>query len=73
MSNLIKIKRGLKVNLPVLQRGELGYSTDTNELFIGVLETPSIPGDNVLINDLSILEDYFTKTEIENLAGVGLL
>ena len=35
MASTIKIKRGLKVNLPILEIGELGYCTDTNELFIG--------------------------------------
>ena len=72
MANLIKIKRGLKENLPILARGELGYATDTNELFIGILSEPSLVTDNILINDLSILEDYFTKSEIEDLAGNGL-
>jgi hypothetical protein len=31
----IKIRRGLKENLPVLDAGEFGYCTDTKELFIG--------------------------------------
>lgn len=35
MSTTIKIKRGLKANLPTLSVGELAYCTDTNELFIG--------------------------------------
>ena len=35
MSTTIKIKRGLKDNLPSLEVGELGYCTDTDELFIG--------------------------------------
>lgn len=44
MANTIKIKRGLKNNLPALEIGEMGYCTDTNELFIGTNE------GNVLIN-----------------------
>lgn len=36
MANIIKIKRGLKANLPALAIGELAYCTDTKELFIGV-------------------------------------
>jgi hypothetical protein len=54
MANTIKIKRGAKANLPILARGELAYATDTNELFIGVLASPTVVGDNVLVNvDLS--------------------
>lgn len=33
--NVIKIKRGTKIDLPVLQDGELGYCRDTKELYIG--------------------------------------
>lgn len=72
MANIIKIKRGLKTNLPMLARGELGYATDTNELFIGVLAEPSNSSDNVLVNDLSDLDNYYTQTEIEGFAGTGL-
>lgn len=35
MSDLLRIKRGLKANLPELMQGEFGYCTDTEELFIG--------------------------------------
>ena len=35
MSTKIKLKRGLEVNLPVLDEGELAYTTDTHKLFIG--------------------------------------
>lgn len=52
MANTIKIKRGLKENLPTLQIGEPGYCTDTNELFIGTAE------GNVLIN----VGDEITRT-----------
>ena len=31
----LKIRRGLKVNLPTLAEGELGFCTDTKEVFIG--------------------------------------
>jgi hypothetical protein len=47
MANTIKIKRGLKAELPTLEIGEQGYCTDTNELFIGT------SGGNVLINDFA--------------------
>lgn len=35
MSNTIKLKRGLKANLPALAVGELCLCTDTKELYIG--------------------------------------
>ncbi|WP_017210971.1 hypothetical protein [Clostridium beijerinckii] len=31
----ILLKRGLKANLPTLSSGEPGFTTDTNEVFIG--------------------------------------
>jgi chitodextrinase len=41
----IQIKRGLKSELPILDIGELGYCTDSKELFIGTAT------GNVLVND----------------------
>ena len=35
MSNTLKVRRGTKANLPTLNSGEFGFTTDTNELFIG--------------------------------------
>lgn len=35
MSQKIQMRRGLKANLPTLSSGELGFCTDTKELFIG--------------------------------------
>ena len=35
MSQTIQVKRGLKVNLPILLSGEIGFCTDTKEVFIG--------------------------------------
>lgn len=32
---VIQIKRGLKADLPILNDGELGYCTDTHEIFVG--------------------------------------
>jgi len=70
MASTIKIKRGLKVNLPILSRGELGYATDTKELFIGVLESPIEIADNVLISSIG---DFYTKSEFVSLDGTGLI
>lgn len=35
MADLIRVKRGLEANLPPLSVGELGYCTDTKNLYIG--------------------------------------
>lgn len=35
MPQTIQIKRGLKVNLPILISGELGFCTDTKEVYVG--------------------------------------
>jgi len=43
---LLKIRRGLKADLPVLMDGEIGWCTDTEELFIGN------SGTNILISNL---------------------
>ena len=46
MSRRIQIKRGLLADMPILAVGELGYATDTNELYVGTVE-----GVNVQVND----------------------
>jgi len=61
MSLTIQIKRGLKTNLPILEKGELAYTTDTNELFIGVLDEPTLVSQNVLINEIP----FATQSEAE--------
>jgi hypothetical protein len=35
LSQTIQIKRGLKVNLPTLASGEMGFCTDTKEVYVG--------------------------------------
>lgn len=35
MANLLQIKRGTKATLPTLAAGELGFCTDTYELYVG--------------------------------------
>jgi hypothetical protein len=66
MGNKIQIKRGLKAALPILVRGELGYATDTNELFIGVLAEPTSPTDNVLVNVIPDLSPYATISFVQD-------
>jgi len=34
-ANIIKIKRGTEANIPVLEAGELAFTTDTYKLFVG--------------------------------------
>ena len=63
MATTIKIKRGLKTNLPTLAVGELGYCTDTNELFIGTSE------GNVLVNEGTQKVGQPVITEVDNTVG----
>ena len=35
MANTLQVKRGTRTNLPTLTAGELGFCTDTYELYIG--------------------------------------
>lgn len=35
MSNTIQIKRGANADLPTLNAGEFGFSTDTHQAYIG--------------------------------------
>lgn len=68
-TSTIKIRRGLFEDLPSLELGELGFATDTNQLFIGKLDDLNNPV-NVLISDI---EDFYTQTETQGLAGTGLI
>lgn len=43
MADLIKIRKGNKAKLPILQDGEFGYTKDSNELFIGTQEGNKVP------------------------------
>ena len=56
MISKIKIMRGLKDNLPILEVGEFGYCTDTKELFIGTSE------GNKIIDEKNrmVMRDEFT-------------
>jgi hypothetical protein len=69
MANLIKIKRGLKANLPALEIGELAFCTDTKELFIGRSDGNS-GTENVLISNI---DDFYTKSDFETIDGTGLV
>ena len=48
MGDTIKIKKGQKSKLPVLQLAELGFTTDEERLYIGGLNgnvpIPNLPG-----------------------------
>ena len=44
MFSKIKIRRGLQIDLPDLDKGEFGFTTDTGEIFIGAPDLPSLVG-----------------------------
>lgn len=46
---LIKIKRGLKANIPTLQVGEPGFCTDTKELFVGSPDGNKLVGEGTFL------------------------
>lgn len=46
---LIKIKRGLKANIPALEVGEPGFCTDTKELFVGSADGNKLVGEGTFL------------------------
>ncbi|NCB00629.1 MAG: hypothetical protein EOM67_00490, partial [Spirochaetia bacterium] len=46
---IIKIKRGLKANIPTLQVGEPGFCTDTKELFVGSADGNKLVGEGTFL------------------------
>ncbi|WP_373845287.1 hypothetical protein [Clostridium sp.] len=53
MAQIITIKKGLKADLPTLQPLEIGYCTDTREVFIGS-DSGNIPINDELEGDTII-------------------
>jgi hypothetical protein len=68
----IKIKRGLEADLPTLDIGEPGFTTDTKRFFIGSatgnIEYPSLTAVQALINDLDLseIEGLATEEYVDN-------
>jgi hypothetical protein len=58
MPDLIRMKRGLKADLPVLSEGEFGYCTDTQELFIGGISANVHVGDSKAFGIIDANKDY---------------
>jgi hypothetical protein len=65
----IRLRRGLEINLPTLDIGEPGFTTDTKRFFIGSatgnIEYPSLTAVQALIDNLDLseidLEGYATE------------
>lgn len=69
MAQKILIKRGLKNNLPKLDTGELGYTIDTGELFIGgETENNKVVMENDPLEELKI---YYSKNDADPDATYG--
>jgi hypothetical protein len=68
----IKIKRGLEADLPTLDIGEPGFTTDTKRFFIGSatgnIEYPSLTAIQALIDNIDItdLEGLATEEYVDN-------
>lgn len=58
----IKIKRGLQVNLPTLETGELALTTDTKKVYVGTSDgNKEIGGGGIVINEwqeLTLLNNF---------------
>lgn len=58
----IKIKRGLQVNLPTLDTGELALTTDTKKVYVGTSDgNKEIGGGGIVINEwqeLTLLNNF---------------
>jgi hypothetical protein len=61
LANKIQVRRGVKAILPTLEAGELGYTTDTKELFIG-----NSSGGNTQIPSIDTLVDGVLRQAIIN-------
>jgi len=70
----IKLKRGLEADLPTLDIGEPGFTTDTKRFFIGSatgnIEYPSLTAVQALIDNLDLseidLEGYATEEYVDD-------
>lgn len=70
MERKIQVRRGLKQHLPILDIAELGFTTDTHELFVGTGDTPVKVYTNILEDMASneqITVAYPNKTEVTGL------
>lgn len=58
----IKIKRGLQVNLPTLETGELALTTDTKKVYVGTSDgNKEVGGGGIVINEwqeLTLLNSF---------------
>jgi hypothetical protein len=77
----IKLRRGLESQLPVLDIGEPGFTTDTKRFFIGSatgnIEYPSLTAVQALIDNLDLseidLEGYATEDYVDQaISGIEI-
>lgn len=59
----LQIKRGTKSTIPTLAAGELGYCTDTQELYIGASANVRLCGANDM-GRVAKKADVYTKAEV---------
>lgn len=63
-AQLVKVRTGLEADIPALNNGELGFSTDTGKLYIGT------DGGNILINPLPGPAFVVSDTEPEDITKI---
>lgn len=56
MGQLIQVRRGREETMPRLASGELGFTTDTEKVFVGGLEKNIVIGGNGTVMELSDME-----------------
>lgn len=75
MANRIRLRRGLKNELPDLSVGEMGYCTDTNEIYIGSDKgNICVNGRNmVLVSSTEEMDEALSNAKDGDIIGVTTL
>lgn len=64
MADTVQIKRGLKSGIPTFLAGELGYCTDTQELYIGTNAGNKLIGKVAWGTDIDRIDDDIGAMDI---------
>jgi len=66
MAVKIQVKRGIESNIPNLSQGELGFTTDTNKVFVG----DGLSNHEIITSNSTSLDSrYFTESELQDHAA----
>jgi len=75
MAQTIQIRRGLKADLPILSEGEMGFCTDTKEIYIGNGITNMLINQNksYVHNQLSASSEWIINHNLNNHPNVTVV